>query len=96
MDALARLLDAPRGRDAYLVRTTLAAPWSIRLADGAPLGLVAVLHGSAWITGDDGLSVELRAGDVAVAKGAGRRHARRSCGRAPGRRTHARPAPRGP
>ena len=69
MDALARLLDAPRGRDAYLVRTTLAAPWSIRLADGAPLGLVAVLHGSAWISGDDGLGVELRAGDVAVAKG---------------------------
>jgi transcriptional regulator GlxA family with amidase domain len=39
VDALARLLDGPRGRDAYLLRASLAPPWSIRLMDEAPLGL---------------------------------------------------------
>jgi len=69
MDALARLLDAPRGRDAYLVRATLAAPWSIRLADGAPLGLVAARRGVVHISDAHGTGIELGPGDVVIAKG---------------------------
>ncbi|MGM7671832.1 AraC family transcriptional regulator [Microbacterium sp. A93] len=69
MDALARLLDAPRGRDAYLLRASLTPPWSVRLADESPLGLIAILRGSAWVEGDEGAPLELRAGDVAIARG---------------------------
>ena len=69
MDALARLLDAPRGRDAYLLRASMTPPWSVRLADESPLGLIAVVRGSAWVEGDEGAPLELHAGDVAVARG---------------------------
>ncbi|MGJ7442171.1 AraC family transcriptional regulator [Aquipuribacter sp. MA13-6] len=69
MDALARLLDGPRGRDAYLLRASMEPPWSVRLADEAPLGLVAVLRGSAWLTPDGGPAVELGPGSVVVSRG---------------------------
>lgn len=66
MDALAHLLDASRGRDAYLLHASLTPPWSVRLADESPLGLIAVVRGSAWVEGDEGPTLELTAGDVAV------------------------------
>lgn len=69
MDALARLLDGPRGRDAYLLRASMEPPWSVRLADESPLGLVAVLRGSAWFTPDGGPAVELGPGSVVVSRG---------------------------
>ena len=69
MDAMARLLDGPRGRDAYLLRATMASPWSVRLADEAPLGLVAVLAGSVWITTDDDPPIEIGPGGVVVSRG---------------------------
>lgn len=71
MDALARLLDGPRGRDAYLLRASMEPPWSVRLADEAPLGLVAVLRGSAWIAPDGVPAVELVAGSIVVSRGPG-------------------------
>ena len=69
MDALARLLDGPRGRDAYLLRASLAPPWSVRLADEAPLGLAAVVRGSAWFEPAGGPPVELGPGDIVVSRG---------------------------
>jgi len=69
VDALARLLDGPRGRDAYLLRASMEPPWSVRLADGAPLGLIAIVQGSAWISAGDGAPVELGPGDVLVSRG---------------------------
>jgi AraC-like DNA-binding protein len=68
MEALARLLDGPRGRDAYVLRGSLEPPWSVRLADEAPLGLVAMLRGSAYASGS-GLETELTPGDVLVSRG---------------------------
>jgi AraC-like DNA-binding protein len=44
-------------------------PWSVRLADEAPLGLVAVLRGSAWMSSDEGPPVEMGPGAVVVARG---------------------------
>ncbi len=44
-------------------------PWSIRILDEAPLTLIAIVRGDAWITTDDGESVHLEPGDVAVARG---------------------------
>ena len=44
-------------------------PWSVRFADGAPLGLIAMLHGAAALITGDGATVHLAPGDVAVMKG---------------------------
>ena len=69
MDTLAGLLDGPRARDAFLIRTVMRPPWSVRVQDEAPLSLAAVLTGSAWIVPDDGAPVRLAPGDVAVTRG---------------------------
>ncbi|HXV94640.1 MAG TPA: AraC family transcriptional regulator [Pseudonocardia sp.] len=69
MDPLANLLDGPRGRGAFLLRTIMEPPWSVRMADDAPLGLLAVVAGSAWVVPDAGAPVHLPAGSVAVVKG---------------------------
>ena len=69
MDALANLLDGPRGRGAFLLRTIMERPWSIRMQDDAPLGLVAMMSGTAWVVPDIGDARQLPAGSVAVVKG---------------------------
>ncbi|WP_326557974.1 AraC family transcriptional regulator [Micromonospora sp. NBC_01796] len=69
MDALTRLLDGPRGGGAYLVRARMEPPWGVRIQDRAPVGLMAVLQGTAWVSDHTGESVALRQGDVAVLRG---------------------------
>jgi AraC-like DNA-binding protein len=71
MDALAGLLDGPRARGAFVLRTVFSPPWAIRLEDESPLTLVAVVRGTAWVAGDGGPWVRLDAGDVGVARGPG-------------------------
>ena len=69
MDALAGLLDGPRARGAFLLRSSMDPPWSLRIQDEAPLTLVAVVRGQAWIVPDVGGAVRLDHGDVAVIRG---------------------------
>ncbi|WP_159621667.1 AraC family transcriptional regulator [Ruania rhizosphaerae] len=69
MDALSALLDGPRTRDTYVLRCLLTHPWSIRVADEAPLALVAVARGQAYLTFDGADPLELTPGDVALVKG---------------------------
>ncbi|MFF8841475.1 AraC family transcriptional regulator [Streptomyces sp. NPDC015127] len=69
MDALAGLLDGPRAKGAFLLRMVMAPPWSVRVDDRAPLCLMCVTEGEAWITPAAGAPVRLRPGDVAVARG---------------------------
>lgn len=69
VDALANLLDGPRGRGAILLRAVMASPWSVRMQDEAPLGLVAMLHGEAWVVPDDRTAIHLRPGAVTLIKG---------------------------
>jgi AraC-like DNA-binding protein len=69
MDAVAGLLDGPRARGAFLLRSQLDPPWSMRIADEAPLCLIAVTQGDAWLLPEDGPAGQLRAGDVAVIRG---------------------------
>src|SRR5437763_1351631 len=66
MDAVAGLLDGPRTRGAFLLRSSMDPPWSLRIQDEAPLTLVAVVRGQAWIVPDGGRAVRLGHGDVAV------------------------------
>ena len=63
------LLDGPRARGAFLLRTILDPPWSMRIEDRAPLCLIAVLRGDAWVLPDNREPVRLRPGDVAVTRG---------------------------
>ncbi|HEV8526256.1 MAG TPA: AraC family transcriptional regulator [Actinomycetes bacterium] len=69
MDALTGLLDGPRARGAFLLQAMLEPPWSVRIKDEAPLSLVAVVRGSAWVMYDDGDPVPLHWGDVLIARG---------------------------
>lgn len=70
MDVLTGLLDGPRARNAFLLRSLLEPPWSLRLQDGSPLTLATLLRGTAWVDLLDGSDpIELRPGDVAVVRG---------------------------
>lgn len=55
MDALVGFLNGPRARGAFLLRALMDPPWSVRVQDEAPLSLVAMVRGDAWIVrgGDD-------------------------------------------
>ena len=67
MDPVGGLLD-PRARGAFVLRSLLSAPWSMRIEDGAPLTLVAVVRGSAFL--DTGTAAaEIVPGDVAIVRG---------------------------
>jgi AraC-like DNA-binding protein len=69
MDALAALLDGPRAREAFLLRMVMSPPWSVRVQDEAPLSVVAVVRGEAWVFPDVGEAVHLGRGDVAITRG---------------------------
>jgi AraC-like DNA-binding protein len=69
MDALAGLLDGPRARGAFLLRSIMNPPWSVRVEDRAPLSLVAMVRGDAWVVPAAGGAVRLGPGDIAVTRG---------------------------
>lgn len=69
MDAVAGLLDGPRARGAFLLRSQLDAPWSMRIDDQAALCLIAITSGEAWLLHKDGEALGLGPGDVAVIRG---------------------------
>jgi AraC-like DNA-binding protein len=69
VDAIAGFLDGPRAREAFLLRASMDPPWSLRIVDEAPLTIVAMVRGEAWVLPDDGEPVLLRAGDVALMRG---------------------------
>lgn len=70
MDSVAGLLDGPRARGAFLLRSVLDPPWSMRIEDEAPLTLVAVVRGGAHVLPDgDDAPFAMGAGDVAVLRG---------------------------
>ncbi|WP_405092563.1 AraC family transcriptional regulator [Micromonospora sp. NBC_01392] len=71
MDAVAGLLDGPRARGAFLLRSILTPPWSMLIRDEAPLTLVAVVSGDAAIVSEEGAAARLGAGDVAIVRGPG-------------------------
>ena len=69
MDVIAGLLDGPRARRAFLLRSVLVPPWSIRIQDEAPLALVAAIRGEAWVLPDSAGAIRLNKGDVVVLRG---------------------------
>lgn len=69
MDAFAGLLDGPRARGAFLLRAVLDPPWSMRIQDEAPLSIVAMVSGGAWVVPDNSDPTPLGPGDVAIMRG---------------------------
>ncbi|HLL67308.1 MAG TPA: AraC family transcriptional regulator [Micromonosporaceae bacterium] len=69
MDALAGLLDGPRARGAFLLRAVLDPPWSLRIQDQAPLTMLALVRGAAWLIHGSTPAVRLQEGDVAIVRG---------------------------
>lgn len=69
MDALTALLDGPRARGAFLLRSVFHPPWALRVADRAPLSVVTMVCGDAWVRPDKGPLTRLRQGDVAAVRG---------------------------
>jgi AraC-like DNA-binding protein len=69
MDSVAGLLDGPRAREAFLLRSLMDPPWSLRIQDEAPLTLVAMVRGDACLIDDEGAVVRLGPGDTAILRG---------------------------
>ncbi|MER6349421.1 AraC family transcriptional regulator [Streptomyces sp. NPDC001595] len=69
MDALGALLAGPRARGAFLIRACFDPPWGVRVADRAPLTVMVMARGHAWVTPETGQPVRLGAGDLAIARG---------------------------
>lgn len=68
MDTLGGLLDAPRARGAFALRTVMRPPWSLRILAESPLTLIAGVVGNAWVVPDDGEPVCIGPGDIAVTR----------------------------
>jgi Cupin/Bacterial regulatory helix-turn-helix proteins, AraC family len=65
MDAIVGLLDGPRARGAFLLRALMDPPWSVPVQDEAPLSLLAMVRGDAWVVPDRrGKTTHLGPGDV--------------------------------
>jgi len=69
MDELVGLLDGPRARGAFLLRSIMSSPWSLRIEDEAPLTVIALVRGEAWVLPDAADGVRLGPGDLAVVRG---------------------------
>lgn len=68
MDNLGGLLDAPRARGAFALRTVMRSPWSLRILAESPLTLIAGVEGVCWVIPDDGEPVRVGPGDIAVTR----------------------------
>lgn len=69
MDLLNGLLGGPRACEAFVLRSLMEPPWSVRVEDRAPLSLVAVIRGEAWITLEGDRPQHLGPDSVAVIRG---------------------------
>ena len=69
VDLLADLLSGARAHGGILNQTIVDPPWSIRIADRAPLTLVTLLRGDAWIAHADTAPTHLLSGDIAIVRG---------------------------
>ncbi|MFE5869567.1 AraC family transcriptional regulator [Streptomyces roseifaciens] len=69
MDMLSGLLESPKARGAFLLKSVFNPPWGLRIEDRAPVSVVTMLHGSAWVLREGADPVRITAGDVAVLRG---------------------------
>lgn len=68
MSAVDVLLDGPRAQRAFLLRAVFDGAWSVTVEDRAPLTVVVLARGTAWLEGASGGQL-LQAGQVVLARG---------------------------
>lgn len=68
MDTLGGLLDAPRARGAFALRTVMRSPWSLRIEAESPITLIAGVAGAFWVIPDAGEPVRVGPGDIAITR----------------------------
>ena len=68
MDNLGGLLDSPRARGAFALRSVMSPPWSLRILAESPLTLIAVVSGEAWVLPDAGEAIRIGPGDIAITR----------------------------
>ncbi len=69
-EALTGVLEDARARGGAFHRALFAPPWAVRVQDGAPLSLAALVRGSGWVLpGPEPEPVRMEPGDVAVLRG---------------------------
>ncbi|MCX4545861.1 AraC family transcriptional regulator [Streptomyces sp. NBC_01565] len=69
MDTLTGLLEGPKARGAFLLKSVFNPPWAVRIEDRAPVSVVTMVHGAGWLVPDGGEPVRISPGDVAVVRG---------------------------
>ncbi|UGT41662.1 AraC family transcriptional regulator [Nocardia yamanashiensis] len=69
MDPLSNLLSGIRAEGSVVAHAELAAPWTIRFGDRAPLTMITVLRGGGTLLLADGSETPLRTGDTAIVRG---------------------------
>jgi len=69
MDPLTALLAGPRAQGAFLLRSVFDPPWAVRIRDEAPLTLLTLVRGEAWVVPDGEPAVRLAVGDLAIVRG---------------------------
>lgn len=69
VDSLAGLLDGPRARGAFLLRSIVDPPWSMRIRDRSPLTAIAMVRGHAWVVPVRGEPRRVGPGEVAIVRG---------------------------
>jgi AraC-like DNA-binding protein len=74
MDGINALLDRSRATGAFVLRSVLSRPWAMRIEDDAPLTLVVLTQGQAWIVPDSGDAMLIEPGDVVLLRGPGYRY----------------------
>jgi AraC-like DNA-binding protein len=65
---MSALLDGPRARGAFVMRCLLQPPWAVHVRDRAPLTVVAVARGDAWVS-QGSTVVHVPEGSVALVAG---------------------------
>lgn len=63
------MLNGSRAEEAFLLRSLLDPPWSLRIEDHAPVTVLVVVRGTAVIISDTGRTETLTAGDIALLRG---------------------------
>ncbi|CAN5854583.1 AraC family transcriptional regulator [soil metagenome] len=69
MDSVAAFLDGPRARRAFVLRAVLDPPCSLYVRDEAPVSVLAMTRGEAWIASNGSDPCRFRVGDVAIMRG---------------------------
>jgi hypothetical protein len=69
MDGFTGLLDGPRARQAFLLHLVMDPGWSVWVDDHAPLSVMAMVRGQAWVSAPDIPATRIGPSDIAIVRG---------------------------